>query len=164
VPVWECKPVTYCVLPLTLVSLDKPLNELIAVGLQRRLELTANRAAIDTAEVSKTQAVVSPFLLRLQIDYTVGAFGGGRNSEFDNFNSRGVGNAALFWEFQNLGLGNAAQVKERAAIEEQGNYRGVELRAQIAAEVIEAFKIAQARRDALFLEQLHRAPGTHCPG
>jgi outer membrane protein TolC len=148
-PAVELAPAEPTVVPVTLVSPDAPLNDLIAVAVRRRPELAANRAAVGAAEAGTAQAAAQPLLPRFQVDYTAGAFGGGRNSEFNNFNSRGVGNAALFWEFNNLGLGNVAQVKERAAVVEQGNYRGVELRAQVAAEVVEAVKVALARRDAL---------------
>jgi hypothetical protein len=44
-----------------------------------------------------------------------GAFGGGRNGEFKDYNDRFDIDVQLLWEFQALGFGNRARVDERRA-------------------------------------------------
>ena len=127
-PTVDLVPAEPTVLPITLVDPATPLPQLVQVAITRRPELASNRAAVAAAEAGLKQAAVGPFVPRVLLQYGGGAFGGGRNSDFQNFNSRGEGMAGLFWELDSLGFGNLAQVRERAAIMDQGNFRGVELR------------------------------------
>src|SRR5204863_4548879 len=99
------------------------------------------------------QAQVGPFIPNLETTYSGGAFGGGRNSDLQNFNSRGDATAAAVWEFRNHGLGDAALARERRAQVNGADARVVEVQAQVAAEVVAAAKVARARLATLAAAQ-----------
>lgn len=137
------------VVPLTLVPAECTLEGLISTAVATRPDLFAERATMQAAAERERQARLSPFIPKTTLEYQGGTFGGGINSNLNQFDSRGVAGAQVYWELNNLGFGDAAKVRERRAVVSQQNYRVIELQARIGAEVSEAAKVAAARFDAL---------------
>jgi outer membrane protein TolC len=143
-PTVDLVPADPTVVPITLVP-DVALTELVAVASSYRPELASQRALSDAARERLRQAQVGPFLPSLEATYSGGTFGGGRNSDMSNFNSRGDATAAAVWEFRNLGLGNVAAARERRALVNEADAHVLEAQAQVSAEVVAAAKVSRAR-------------------
>jgi outer membrane protein TolC len=144
-PAVDLYPADYAVVPVTLVPTNWALEQLIALGLANRPELAAGRSLLDAAQTRVRQARYGPFIPRVQLDYPVGAFGGGTNAFIGTFGARGELTAQMFWELRNLGFGNAAEVRAQRAVTDETYFRLVEVQAQVGAEISEAAKLAGAR-------------------
>jgi outer membrane protein TolC len=144
-PTVDLRPADPAVLPITLVPVNGPLEELVGVGLMNRPELAANRALVAAAVARLRQARAEPFVPKIQLDYRGGTFGGGINERIGDFGGRGDGTAAAYWELRGLGFANRAEARVRQAQLDQTNYRVTEVSAQVAAEVTAAAKQTRAR-------------------
>lgn len=152
-PAVDLRPADPAVLPITLVPPGTPLDELIATGLMNRPELAEGRALVGAAVARLRQAKVGPFLPRVEVGYTAGGFGGGRNSFIGDFDGRGDGTAQATWQFDNLGFGDAARVRERRVEVSEANLHVAEAQARVGAEVTAAAKVAATRLRTLDLAQ-----------
>jgi outer membrane protein TolC len=85
----------------------------------------------------------------LQAEYLGGAFGGGKNGGMSDLQGRGDLSAQLFWELRGLGFGNVADTRLREAERDRAALVAVAARAQAAAEVVEAYRSAAARKASL---------------
>jgi outer membrane protein TolC len=142
-PTVDLVPADPAVVPITLVP-DAPLADLVATATANRPEMAAARATSGAAQERVRQAQVAPFLPRLEVGYSGGAFGAGMNDNL-TFHSRGDALAQATWELRNLGFGNRAQVREREALATEAGARIVEAQALVGAEVSAAAKQARAR-------------------
>src|SRR5262249_2249447 len=97
-PTVDLLPAEPTVVPITLVPAGTDLDELVATGLLNRPELAENRALVAAALTRWRQARVGPFLPRLEVGYTAGTFGGGRNEFVGDFGGRGDATAQVVWE------------------------------------------------------------------
>jgi outer membrane protein TolC len=140
------------IVPVMLVPPGCPLNELVATGWMNRPELAAYRSLVSAAAERVRQAKFTPLLPKLQIDYSGGGYGGGRNDKLTNFAGRGDLGASAYWEFRNLGFGNTAATREREAQLAGAQFRVQELQAQVAAEVTSA-----AKQTTLYFKTLESA-------
>ena len=108
-------------LRVTLVSLDRTVEDLIAIGLINRPELAAQRAEVQAALARLRQERLRPFIPSVLLHgastppETIGGgvFGGGINERVANFGARMDFDIEVIWELQNLGFGNRARVQER---------------------------------------------------
>lgn len=148
-PSVDLQPADPAIVPMTLVPPECTLEQLIATAISTRPDLQAERSVQQAAAERERQARLAPFIPKAALEYAGGAFGGGRNSNLDQFDTRGVAGAQLFWELNNLGFGDAARVRERQAVVSQIVYRIADLQARAGAEVSESAKVAAARFDAL---------------
>src|SRR5207245_3783102 len=142
-------------LRVTLVGLDKPIDDLIPVALTNRPELAAQQALVQATLVRLRQERLRPLipsvLLRGASTPVVGTlaggyFGGGRNDNLSNFGARGDFDIQVLWELQNLGFGNKALVDQRRAENQLSVLELFRLQDLVAAEVAQAY--AQARSAA----------------
>ena len=106
------------VVPLHLVAIDTPSEELIQVALRQRPELGARGAEIGEAQAHVRQEIGRPFLPTLWLGFSAGAFGGGSNLStplVGNFGGRTDFDVRLYWTLLNLGAGNMALIRQREA-------------------------------------------------
>jgi outer membrane protein TolC len=136
------------VVPITLVSCEGAIDELIAVGLMNRPELAEFRALISAALVRWNEAKFRPLIPTLQAFYYGGSFIGGQPA-LNTAGGREDVIVQMCWEVKSLGLGNLFEARERRAQYNQANLRLVEEQAQVAAEVTVAAKIARQRLRAV---------------
>lgn len=149
------------VVPATIVPDSRPLAELIAIALQQRPELAAQRAEIQAALYRLSQANFLPFAPNLILGYSAGTFGGGSNlvsqglpqangsilrqPRFGSFNDRQDVDAVIYWSLQNLGVGNVALSRLARSNVRISNYRLLEIVNQVRTEVATAYAQSHAR-------------------
>ena len=141
-------PTDAVVVPQPLVPDPTPLSELIALGLLRRPELAAQRAAIEAALLYLGGAKILPFSPNLLLGFSAGGFGGGSNLVrpiFGGFGGREDLDVVVFWTIQNLGLGNIALIRQADARLQINKFEQVELLNMVRAEVAEAYARTHAR-------------------
>jgi len=148
-PVVRLVPADSAVVPIDLFSVDTPLAQLVEQAVASRPELAAAGARIEAAELRARQARYAPLIPKLQVEYLGGGFGGGKNGAISNLEGRADLSTQLFWELRGLGFGNLADTRLREAELDRAGLTAVAARAQVAAEVVEALRVAQARRSSL---------------
>jgi outer membrane protein TolC len=140
-------------LRVTLVPLDRPVDDLIAVGLTNRPELAAQQAVVQATlqrlRQEKLRPLIPSVLLRGASTNPAGilgagVFGGGRNDFLGNFSARSDFDVELLWEFQNLGFSNHARVKERQAENQVAVLELFRTQDRVAAEVAQAYAQVQS--------------------
>ena len=117
-PSVRLEPIGGPLVPLTLVPIDTPQQELVQTALNRRPDIAARTAAINEAEARWKQEIGRPLLPTLWLGYSGGVFGGGSNLVpplLGNFASRTDFDVDVFWTLMNLGAGNLALIKQRHA-------------------------------------------------
>lgn len=141
-------------LRVTLVGLDKPVDELIPVALTYRPELAEQQALVQATLVRLRQERLRPLipsvLLRAastnpsQGTLAGGYFGGGKNDNLSNFGARSDFDIQVVWEFQNLLFGNAARVRERRSENQLAVLGLFGIQDRVAKEVAEAYAQVQS--------------------
>lgn len=140
-------------LRVEVVDTDRPVDELIVVGLSHRPELASQQAIVQATVARLSQEKIRPLIPSVLIrgaatnpagTLSTGYFGGGVNDSLSNFGARNSVDVQVLWELQNLGFGNRAAVKERAAENQQAMIQLFRVQDTVAAEVAQAH--AQARR------------------
>jgi outer membrane protein TolC len=104
--------------PLDLVALDTPPEDLIQVAIQNRPDLSARTAEIGEAEAHKDQEIARPFLPIVWLGFSGGVFGGGSNLSpplMAHFGGRTDFDVRVYWTLLNLGAGNLALIRQRDA-------------------------------------------------
>jgi outer membrane protein TolC len=112
------EPIGGPLVPLTLVPIETPQQELLQVAIRQRPDIAARTAAIGEAEAHFKQEVARPLLPTLWLGFSSGAFGGGSNLNpplVGNFASRSDFDVDLYWTLMNFGAGNLAVIKQRRA-------------------------------------------------
>ncbi len=141
-------PTDAVVVPQPLVPDPIPLCELIALGLLRRPEVAAQRAAIEAALLYLGGAKVLPFSPNTLVGFSAGGFGGGSNLVrpiFGGFGGRDDLDVVVYWTIQNLGLGNIALIRGADARLKINQFQQVELLNMVRADVAEAYARTHAR-------------------
>ena len=133
-------------IPMEIVDAEVPLAELISQGVTHRPELHRQDARTEAAKQRATQEMLRPWLPKLQAGLSAGGFGGGRDSEFSNLDSRVDIDALAIWELRNLGFGNAAMLAERESQHRQESLTMESFQDQVAAEVVQARARVEHRR------------------
>jgi outer membrane protein TolC len=134
---------------IELVDLDRPLPDLIAQGILFRPEMAAHRAVAVATLDRLRQEQWRPVIPNLQVGYSGGGFGGGRDGFFGDWSSRGDLDALAVWELRNLGFGNAALIRERRSEHQQANLSVEEVRNTVAAEIVRSYYRARLRKQAV---------------
>ncbi len=136
------------VVPMPIVPDPTPLCELIALGLLRRPELEAQRAAVRGALLTLEGTRALPFSPSLLIGFSGGGFGGGSNlvsPTFGGFGGRSDFDAVAYWTLRNLGIGNVALIRAANARLQVQRFEQVEVLNRVRAEVAEAYARSHAR-------------------
>jgi outer membrane protein TolC len=141
-------PTDAVVVPQPIVPDPIPVSELIALGLLRRPELAAQRAAIEAAFLTLGGAKILPFSPNFLLGFSAGGFGGGSNLVrpiFGGFSGREDLDVVTYWTIQNLGLGNIALINVASARLQISRLEQVELLNLVRADVAEAYARTHAR-------------------
>ena len=140
-------------LQVTLVALDKPVDDLIPIGLTNRPELAAQqalvRAALQQLRQEKLRPLTPSILLRGAATNPAGTlasgtFGGGINDQVSRFGARSDYDLQVLWQLENLGFGNSARIKERRAEHQLAILESLRLQDRVAAEVTQAHAQVQS--------------------
>jgi outer membrane protein TolC len=141
-------PTDAAVVPQPLIPDPMPLCELVALGLLRRPELAAQRAAIEAALLYLGGAKILPFSPNFLLGFSAGGFGGGSNLVrpiFGGFSGREDLDVVMYWTIQNLGLGNVALIRAADARLKINQYQQVEILNMVRADIAEAYARTHAR-------------------
>jgi outer membrane protein TolC len=117
-PAVRLEPIGGPLVPLSLVPITTPQQDLIQLALRQRPDIAARTAVIGEAEAHKKQEIGRPLLPTLWLGFSGGVFGGGSNLVpplVGNFASRTDFDVRVYWTLLNLGAGNLALIKERDA-------------------------------------------------
>ncbi|MFO0958381.1 MAG: TolC family protein [Isosphaeraceae bacterium] len=128
---------------------EVPLEDLICQGWQNRPELARSREMVEAASLRFKQAKLRPFVPSLAMSYSGGGFGGGPNANFGNFNTRGDFAASLFWELRGLGFSDRGNRRMAEAEWRTADIGLVRVQAQVANDVVAAFKARAAASEAM---------------
>lgn len=151
-PTLVVEPVEPPHLRVTLLPLDKPVDDLIPVALTIRPELAAQQALVQASlrllRLEKMRPLVPSLLLRgwstpVTGTLAFGYFGGGVNSDMSNFSMRQDWDIQALWTLQNFGLGNRALIRQRAADNRIALTELFRIQDRVAAEVVQAYSLAQ---------------------
>jgi outer membrane protein TolC len=144
-------------LRVELIALDRPVDDLIPIGLTNRPELASQQAQVQVTltllKQERLRPLIPSILLRgfsTPVTGTLaeGVFGGGPNSTIANGGLRSDLDLQVLWQFDNLGFGNRAKVHQREAENRLAVIDLFRIQDRVAAEVVQAFAQAQlaARR------------------
>jgi outer membrane protein TolC len=144
-------------LRIELIDLNKPVDELIPIGLTYRPELAAQQAQVQATlallKQEKLRPLIPSLLIRGFSTPVAGTLGGGyafygNNGSLTNSQFRSDVDVQLLWRLDNLGFGNLAQVHQRQAENQQAVIELFRIQDRVAAEVARAQAQAQlaARR------------------
>ena len=135
--------------PLELVALETPREELIQIALQQRPDLAARAAEIRQAELRVNQEIGRPLLPTLWLGFSGGDFGGGSNLNpplVGRFAGRTDLDVRLYWTLLNFGAGNVALIHQRQAQLGQAVAERARTLNRVRSEVIAAQADARAAR------------------
>ncbi len=148
-PTIELRPREASVVPLSLVSTNEPIGDLLAQALAARPETRQSSALRRAAQQSKNGAVYGPLVPSFGGQAFFGGLGGGKNSETGNFGESEDYSATLSWRIGPGGLFDFGNIHAR-----QARLRGAEFTAdkvsdQIANEVIASQTRVQSLADQI---------------
>lgn len=132
-----------------LVADDVGVDDMIAQGWRCRPELTQAREQVEAAILRLKQAKLRPFVPSLAVTYAGGGFGGGTGSFFGNFSTRGDFAASLFWDLRGLGMIDRGVIRQAHAGRHTADIELCRVQAQVAADVVAAFKARIAASEAM---------------
>lgn len=118
-----------------LVPDEAPVEELIVQGLNSRPEMAQSKELLQAAVYRAKQAKLRPFVPSVSVTYAGGGLGGGEDSFFGNFGSRGDFMASLFWELHHLGVADVAAMRRTAAERNIADLELVRVSTRVAADV-----------------------------
>ena len=140
--------------PLDLVALDTPPEDLIQVAIQNRPDLAARTAEIGESDYHKSQEIARPFLPTVWLGFSGGVIGGGSNLApplLAHFGGRTDFDVRVWWTLLNMGAGNLALIRQRDAQLGQAVATRARTLNRARAEVIAARADAQAARNQIEL-------------
>jgi outer membrane protein TolC len=150
-------------LRVELVNLQKPLDDLIPIGLTFRPELASRQAQVQATLTmlrhERLRPLIPSVLLRgystpVTGTLAAGYFGGGPNDSFGNGGLRSDLDLQVLWQLNNLGFGNRALVHQREAENRQAVLELFQIQDRVAAEI--AREYASARLAAARVEVAER--------
>ena len=139
-------------LRVDLIDLNRPVDELIPIGLTHRPELASKQAQVQATltllKQEKLRPLIPSVLLRgfsTPVTGTLGFgyFGGGQNGSFGNGGLRNDFDLQLLWQLDNLGFGNKAKTRQRDSENRQAIIELFKLQDKVAAETSQAYAQAQ---------------------
>jgi outer membrane protein TolC len=145
-------------LRVTLIQLDKPVDDLVPMALTNRPELATQQALVQATLVRLRQERLRPLIPSVLLrgastnpagTLAGGYFGGGINDNLGKFGARSDFDIQVLWELQNLGFGNRALVDQRRAENRLSVLDLFRLQDQVAAEVAQAYAQAQSAASRL---------------
>jgi outer membrane protein TolC len=139
-------------LRITVVPLDRPVDDLIPIALLNRPELAEQKALVGATLERLRQEKLRPLIPSIVLHGTsnppetlgAGAFAGGPNGTLGAFGIRSDFDIEMLWELRNLGLGNRALVNQRKAEHREAVLALFRIQDRVAAEVAQAYAQVQS--------------------
>ncbi|MFM1802324.1 MAG: hypothetical protein RJA81_1676, partial [Planctomycetota bacterium] len=131
---------------IELISPEIPTDELIILGLTHRPELAESQAMVQATIARLKQAKLRPYIPSLAFRYSGGAFGGGPNGYFGNFDGRSDADVNLYWQLQGLGFADRAIKRKSEAENRMAELELLKVQDRVASEVASAHRQLLANR------------------
>jgi outer membrane protein TolC len=141
------------IVPVELVSLARPMKDLVATGLRNRPELAESQQLVCEATGRMRREQFAPLLPSMLLGISYSEFGGGPDSQIADMSGRFDLDAFVFWEVRGLGAGEAAARKEAHARLDQAQLQKVLVMDRVAREVAEAYSQVRARQRQIAIAQ-----------
>ncbi len=141
------------VVPIDLVSLDLPVQSLVAQGLTARPEVRESDALVGEAVQRLERERHAPLIPSVLLGVSYGGFGAGTGGQINRFGDRLDADAVAYWELRNLGYGEATARRTARSRIDQARLREVAILDQVAREVVEAHTQALSRRRQIEVAQ-----------
>lgn len=125
-------------LPIELVQKNERPQDLVAMALTQRPEVSESRHLVCEAVERLQRERYAPLIPSLLLGLSYGGLGGGLGGNLTNFNSRVDADAIAYWEIRQLGLGDQAARREADSRIQQSKFREIALLDRVAREVVEA--------------------------
>jgi outer membrane protein TolC len=144
------------------------LPDLVRTALNNRPELAEQQALVQAAVNQVKAAKYRPFFPTLLVTYSDGGFGGGprlvttpgvsgttfgHSGNINDFGNRTDFEAGLVWQLQNMGFGNLATVRQNQAVQQREQFRLIQLRDFVVADVVQAQEQIRRGRERLAISQ-----------
>jgi outer membrane protein TolC len=148
----QLEPIELPHLRIELIALDKPVDELVPIGLTNRPELASQQALVQATltllRQEKLRPLIPSVLLRgystpVTGTLAAGIFAGGKNEDISNPGMRFDADLQVLWQLDNLGFGNVAKVHQREAENRLAIVDLFRIQDRVAKDVTESY--AQAR-------------------
>ncbi|MCH7987723.1 MAG: TolC family protein [Planctomycetes bacterium] len=134
------------VTPINLISVNVPVQDLVATALANRPELSQSRLLVAEAVGRLKREKYAPLIPSVLLGLSYGGFGGGVGGTINSYQDRLDFDAVAFWEVRNLGFGEKAARNEAYARVHQAQLREVQVMDRVAREVAEANVQVQSRK------------------
>jgi len=151
-------------LQITLIDLDRPLDELMPIGLANRPELASQQALIRAAAVTIRQEKARPLLPTILVTgfQSPGGmtmqgmvFGLGQGDKMNLWSLREDVSGQLIWQLDALGFGNMAKIKKQRGMESRAIVDLFRMQDAVVSEVTQsqadlqsaAVRVSQAERE-----------------
>ena len=136
-------------LPLTLIATNAALDSLVAQALGARPELKQGAALVSAAAKQRDATTVGPLIPSLGAQGFVGALGGGRNNDLDNFGGSSSVALTLGWRLGPGGIFDSARERTADSRLRATALANDKLKDDIIRQVVEAHTRVHSLRDQL---------------
>lgn len=140
-------------IPIELVTSGGTQQELIALALSNRPELSESRHLVGEAVERLKRERHAPLVPSVLLSASYGGLGGGLGGDLTNYGDRFDADAVAFWEVRQLGLGDHAAQRDARSRITQARMRELATMDRIAREVNESCAQIQARRKQIAISQ-----------
>ncbi len=148
-PAKQFAPIEPTVTPLEIVTVERPIDELLAEGWAARPELAEVRHLVCEAVAHWKREQLAPLIPSVILGVSQGGMSAGESTEYAAGQARFDMDALAYWELRNFGFGDQAARRETSSLVKQARWRQVELMDLVAREVTEAHIQVRARRDQI---------------
>lgn len=131
--------------PVTLVNNDLPRQELVAIALQNRPELSEAKHLVGAAVERLKRERNAPLVPSIILGASYGGMGGGRENAPNNYGDRLDFDAVAYWEVRQLGVGERAIRREAQSRISQARALEMQQMDRIAREVVESYVQSELR-------------------
>ena len=129
---------------LEIIDRELPLDDLIDEGLASRPEMRFHDSQIASQSERVHQEYWRPWLPHIVANTSIGTFGGGPSSQFDNQSGRSDIDLLAVWEWKNLGYGNLALRQRAISQMRQAQFQADWTEDQIRTQIVTAFADVQS--------------------
>jgi len=151
-PTIRLRPAGGSLVPINLIALDTPNQDLVAYALQNRPDLAARSADVARAELHYHEELARPWIPTVWLGYSGGVFGGGSNvvpPTLAHFGGRSDFDVRVYWTIMNLGAGNISLQNRCYAHVGEAEAQRVRVINQVRQEITSARAQALAARDQI---------------
>ncbi len=146
---WDCtqrlQPAEPNLVPLSLASVQVPVQDLVAIALANRPELAESRHLVCEAVERLNRERNAPLVPSVLLAASYGGLGGGLGGDLTNFGDRFDADAVAYWELRQFGLGDMESQREARSRISQARMREVAMMDRVAREVVQSHSQTTAR-------------------